>query len=89
MNIKTRFVVTSITPSLGANAEAINIGFHAVQDESKEHKAIFQTGEGAAHISLVEVAPEVAKTFEEGQEYYVEFTPAEKDFFNATTSTPK
>ena len=52
-----------------------NLTFYPVADGSKENKEFFNATP-AGQISLSIVNPAASKQFEEGKEYYVDFTPA-------------
>ena len=54
---------------------AANLIFYPVADGSKENKEFFNATP-AGTISLSIVNPSAAKQFEQGKEYYIDFTPA-------------
>lgn len=79
--VRAKFVVESITELPEAQAEGgprvnSNISLRAVTNGSKENEQFFRWTP-SANIQLNVVNPEAAKAFKQGQEFYVDFTPAE------------
>jgi hypothetical protein len=58
------------------NSSENDISLSPVYSGSEENKAFFSATPGG-RIDLFIINPEVAKQFERGKEYYVDFTPAE------------
>lgn len=78
MAIRAKFKVVSITRSAGWNGikELQTIKLQPVTSGSEENKA-FYAATPAGSIDLSVVPESVGKQFDIGQEFYVDFTPAE------------
>lgn len=72
MAVRAKFKVTNIEPNSGA----VSITLFPVTDGSEENKEFFKWTPGG-QINLGCCNPAATEQFEVGQEFYVDFTPAD------------
>lgn len=70
--VRAKFKCQSVT----AEGETNRLTFYAVTDGSEENDSFFKYTPGGT-IDLFVVSNETAALFEEGSEYYIDFTRAE------------
>lgn len=79
MSVRAKFYVNSITHSKWGMEDAVlaTVKLGPVTSGSKENKQ-FYAYSPAGQIELGTINEEVAKQFHIGEEFYVDFTPADK-----------
>lgn len=70
--VRAKFKVTDIQPA----GEGFSISLMTVSSGSSENDEFFKLTP-AGNVTMAVVSEEVAKQFEVGKEFYVDFTPAE------------
>lgn len=76
MSVRAKFVCEGKTEYGENGASGAAISLRAVYSNSEENKKFFNATP-CGEITLSVVNPEAAKQFEQGKEYYVDFTPAQ------------
>ena len=75
MAVRAKFMVHSITHSLSGQEEGQTIILYPVRGNSPENKEFYRWTPGGK-IELMTVNPAAGNQFALGQEFYIDFTPA-------------